>query len=134
MGFFPRTSMPDREWWSVLCPDPEGVLRELGVPRGETLVDLCSGDGYFSAPLSELAAPGKVYALDVDPDTVEQARKYLSACGAGNRVVIEDDARKLGEHVPEPVGFAPRANTFHGIPDPERKDLIGKVYKMLRPK
>jgi SAM-dependent methyltransferase len=134
MGFFPRTSMPDREWWSVLWPDPEGVLRELGVPRGETSVDLCSGDGYFTAPLPRLAAPAKVYALEMDPDTVEQARKYLSACGAGNCVIIEDDARKLGEHVPEPVGFALIANTLHGIPDPERKDLIGKVYKTLRPK
>jgi hypothetical protein len=37
MGFFPSTNMPDREWWSVLWPDPEGVLLELGLPRGEPL-------------------------------------------------------------------------------------------------
>ena len=56
-------------------------MRELGVPRGEASVDLCSGDGYFTAPLSRLAAPSKVFALEMDRETVEQAREYLSACG-----------------------------------------------------
>lgn len=125
--------MPDREWWSVLWPDPEGVVRELGVPRGEVSVDLCSGDGYFTAPLSRLADPSKVYALEMDPETVGQAREYLSAYGRGNCVVIEDDARNLGAHVPAPVGFVLIANTFHGIPDPDRKNLISKVYEVLRP-
>jgi hypothetical protein len=76
MGFFPRTNMPDREWWSVLWPGPEGVLRELGIPRGEVSVDKCSGDGYFTAPLSRLATPGKVYTREMDPETVGGARKY----------------------------------------------------------
>ena len=87
--------MPDREWWSALWPDPEGVLRKLGVPRGETSVDLCSGDGYFTAPLSRLVAPGRVYALEIDPEMVERAREYLAVCGGGNCVVIEDDASRL---------------------------------------
>jgi protein-L-isoaspartate O-methyltransferase len=87
--------MPDREWWSALWPDPEGVLRKLGVPRGETSVDLCSGDGYFTAPLSRLVAPGRVYALEIDPEMVERAREYLAVCGGGNGVVIEDDASRL---------------------------------------
>jgi protein-L-isoaspartate O-methyltransferase len=125
--------MPDREWWSVLWPDPEGVLKKLGVPRGEVSVDLCSGDGYFTAPLSRLAAPGKVYALEMDHETVEHAREYLSARGSENCIVVEDDARNLAAHVPEPVGFTLIANTFHGIADPDRKALIRKVYEMLQP-
>jgi SAM-dependent methyltransferase len=133
MGFFPSTNMPDREWWSVLWPDPEGVLLELGLPRGETAVDLCSGDGYFTAPLAKLAAPGKVYALEMDPEMVSRAREYLSACGSGNCVVIEDDARNLAAYISEPVGFALIANTFHGIPEPDRRELVHQVYDMLRP-
>jgi SAM-dependent methyltransferase len=132
MGFFPRTSMPDREWWSALWPDPEGVLRKLGVPRGETSVDLCSGDGYFTASLYRLAAPGRVYALEIDPEMVERAREYLAVCGGGNCVVIEDDASRLAAHVPEPVACILIANTFHGIPAPDRRELIHKSYEVLR--
>src|SRR5918998_750309 len=133
MGFFPSTSMPDREWWSALWPDPEGVLKKLGVPRGEASVDLCSGDGYFTATLSRLVAPGKVYALEMDSETAERAREYLSACGRGNCVVIEDDARNLAAYVPEPVGFALIANTFHLIPDPDRRNLVHKAYEVVGP-
>lgn len=70
-GFFPATAMPDREWWGALWPDPEGVLEELGAPRGDPAVDLCCGDGYFTAPMSRLARPSKVYALDLDARLVE---------------------------------------------------------------
>src|SRR4051794_17461250 len=134
MGFFPETSMPDREWWSVLWPDPEGVLKQLGVPSGESMADLCSGDGYFTAPLSRLANPGKVYALELDPEMVRQSREYLAAHGVENCLVIEDDARNLTAHVPEPVAFALIANTFHGIPDPDRQDLLHKVFEALSPR
>lgn len=108
------------------------VALELGVPRGETTVDLCSGDGYFTAPLAQ-AASGKVYALEMDPETVGRAREYLSACGGENCVVIEDDARNLATYVSEPLGFALVANTFHGIPEPDRRGLVHKVYDILRP-
>lgn len=36
-GFFPGTTMPDWGWWSVLWPDPEGVLRKPA-PRERTRV------------------------------------------------------------------------------------------------
>ena len=51
---FPATSMPDRDWWAALWPDPEGVLRQVGVEPGMTVLDLCCGDGYFTAPLARL--------------------------------------------------------------------------------
>jgi predicted RNA methylase len=50
--------------------------------------------------------------VEMDPEMVERAREYLAVCGEGNCVVIEDDARRLAAHVPEPVAFALIANTF----------------------
>lgn len=48
---------------------PERLLRELGVRRGMTLVDVGAGSGYFAIPAAELVGPeGKVLALDVEPE------------------------------------------------------------------
>ena len=35
--------------------------------------------------------------------------------------------------MPKHLGFALIANTLHGIPEPDRKDLIHKVHEVLRP-
>ncbi|NIP64400.1 MAG: methyltransferase, partial [Gammaproteobacteria bacterium] len=39
--------MPDRDWWNALWPDPEEIVRLVGVEAGMNVVDLCCGDGYF---------------------------------------------------------------------------------------
>ncbi|MHB1203164.1 MAG: class I SAM-dependent methyltransferase, partial [Acidithiobacillus sp.] len=51
-AFFPATVMPDPDWWQALWPDPEGVITALGVTPGMTVLDLCCGDGYFTAALA----------------------------------------------------------------------------------
>ena len=53
--FFPATLMPDHDWWAALWPDPEATLRAIGVRPGMTVIDLCCGDGYFTAPLAKMA-------------------------------------------------------------------------------
>ena len=51
---FEATAMPDRDWWQALWPDPKRVLTDIGIRRGMHVVDLCCGDGYFTAPLGQL--------------------------------------------------------------------------------
>jgi predicted methyltransferase len=65
--FFSATTMPDRDWWQVLWRDPEGMLRAIGIKPEMTVLDLCCGDGYFTAPLAVLVH-GKVFGLDIDSD------------------------------------------------------------------
>ncbi len=115
-NFFTGTGMPDRDWWSALWPDPEGVLRKLGVAPGMTVVDLCCGDGYFTAQLAKLVE-GRVYAVDLDPAMLEQARAEVARAGATVRKWIRADARDLAGLIPEKVDVVLLANTFHGVPD-----------------
>ncbi|MFJ6328677.1 MULTISPECIES: class I SAM-dependent methyltransferase [unclassified Rhizobium] len=70
---FPAASMPDRDWWAALWPDPGGIVQQLGIEPDMTVLDLCCGDGYFTAPLAKRVS-GKVYALDFDPAMIDQAR------------------------------------------------------------
>jgi len=63
---FPATVMPDDDWWHALWPDPHKALRDIGITTGMSVIDLCCGNGHFTAPLCELFGPGKVYGVDLD--------------------------------------------------------------------
>ena len=77
-GFFEGTGMPEPGWWEALWPDPAKVLRDVGVAPGMDVVDLCSGDGWFTSPLSRIAR--SVIAIDIDAALLE-ARKVCEGSG-----------------------------------------------------
>lgn len=128
---FPATSMPDRGWWAALWPDPEGVLRQLGIEPGMTVLDLCCGDGFFTALLARLAG-GKVYALDLEPAMIDAAKAEAVRQGVSVRQWLCADASKVSQLLPEPVDYVLLANTFHGVPD--QPGLALGVRAVLRPR
>ena len=57
-----------RDGWQ----QPERVMQSLAIKPGERIADLGSGGGYFTFRLSQAVGPtGKVYAVDVDKDMLE---------------------------------------------------------------
>lgn len=128
--FFPATAMPDRDWWAALWPDPEGVVRLLGVSPGTVVVDLCCGDGYFTAPLAQIVE-GNVYGVDIDPAMLEQTRAELERAGTTALDLIRADARDLPELLPGKVDYVLIANTFHGVPD--KTAMARAVAAVLHP-
>ena len=115
-GFFPATAMPDQDWWAALWPDPMSTMQALGIRPGMTVVDLCCGDGYFTAPMAQIVE-GRVYAVDIDPAMLEQARAAIERAGASVLDLIRADARDLAEMLPGKADYVLIANTFHGVPD-----------------
>jgi ubiquinone/menaquinone biosynthesis C-methylase UbiE len=130
-ALFQGTSMPDRDWWSALWPDPQGLLQQIGIRRGMSVLDLCCGDGYFTCPLAALV-DGRLAALDLDPAMIELARAEVERSGASVRQWICADATSaLAKHLDEPVDFVLIANTFHGVPD--QIGLACSVREVLKP-
>jgi SAM-dependent methyltransferase len=126
--FFPATGMPDKDWWQTLWPEPGDVLQQIGISAGMTVVDLCCGDGHFTAPLARLVSPGKVIAVDLDATMLEQAR---NACaGLSNCEFIHADARDLSKFSAVPADHVLIANTFHGVPD--KTALAQSAFSVLR--
>ena len=107
--------MPDADWWQALWPDPGKIITEMGVPPGRIVIDLCCGDGLFTAPLSRVA--DRVYAIDIDPAMLDRARTRLTAMGVSNCQFMVADAMVLDTLVSEAVDYVFLANTFHGVPD-----------------
>jgi SAM-dependent methyltransferase len=128
-GFFPATAMPDSVWWQALWPRPREVLAALGVQPDMDAVDLCCGDGLFTAPLALMSR--RVVGIDIDPAMLALARAKLTAVGATNCDLIAGDAYAVAELVREPVDFVLMANTFHGVPNKPR--LARAVAVALKP-
>ena len=63
-GFFPATAMPDVDWWELLWPEPKQALATLGIHSDMEVVDLCCGDGLFTAPLAFMSR--RVVGIDID--------------------------------------------------------------------
>jgi ubiquinone/menaquinone biosynthesis C-methylase UbiE len=129
-GFFDGTGMPAPDWWEALWPDPARVLEDVGVAPNMDAVDLCSGDGWFTLPLSRIAR--SVIAIDIDAALIENAKVRLAERGgAPNCTFIEADAYNIANVVQRPVDHVFLANAFHGVPDKPR--LARAVHDILKP-
>jgi SAM-dependent methyltransferase len=129
VGFFEGTEMPTAGWWEALWPDPAGVLVAVGLKTGMDVIDLCSGDGWFTLQIAKIAK--HVTAIDIDPTLLDVARHRLTEGGATNCDFVAGDAYALAEMLSGPVDFVFMANAFHGVPD--RPRLSHAVCAALKP-
>src|SRR5882724_2748407 len=128
-GFFAGTEMPDAGWWEALWPDPAAVLAAVGVKPNMAVMDLCSGDGWFTLQIARLAR--HVAAIDIDPALLDVARHRLTESGVSNYDLVMGDAYDIATLWPKPVDFVFLANAFHGVPDHGR--LVQSVRNALKP-
>ena len=128
-GFFEGTEMPTAGWWEALWPDPAGVLANVGLRPGMAVIDLCSGDGWFTLQIAKIAR--HVVAIDIDRNLLEVARHRLTESDVTNCNFVAGDAYELAKLAPRPVDFIFMANAFHGVPD--RLRLAKAVRETLKP-
>jgi ubiquinone/menaquinone biosynthesis C-methylase UbiE len=121
--------MPIAGWWEALWPDPAGVLASVGLKPDMEVIDLCSGDGWFTLQIAKVAR--HVAAIDIDPTLLEVAQVRLKESGLSNCSFIAGDAYDLARLWPQPVDLVFIANAFHGVPDPPR--LAMAVRAVLKP-
>jgi ubiquinone/menaquinone biosynthesis C-methylase UbiE len=128
-GFFEGTEMPTAGWWEALWPEPVAVLTAVGVGPGLDVIDLCSGDGWFTRQIARIAQ--RVVAIDIDPALIEVARRRLVEGGVTNCEFVTGDAYDIASLAPRPADVVFMANAFHGVPDPLR--LARAVRDALKP-
>jgi len=121
--------MPTAGWWEALWPDPAGVLAAVGIKAGMDVIDLCSGDGWFTLQLAKVAR--HVTAIDIDRSLLDVARHRLTESGMTNCDFVAGDAYELATLAPHRADFVFMANAFHGVPDGPR--LARAVHATLNP-
>jgi len=120
--------MPTAGWWEALWPDPAGVLAAVGIKHGMDVIDLCSGDGWFTLQIAKIAR--RVTAIDIDPNLLDVARHRLAENGVTNCDFVASDAHALADLVLASVDFVFVANAYHGVPD--RPRLARAVRETLK--
>ena len=128
-GFFQATEMPTAGWWETLWPDPAAVLAAVGLKPDMEVIDLCSGDGWFTLQIAKVAR--QVIAIDIDNNLLEVARHRLTKDGVTNCDFVAGDAYELASLVPRPADLVFVANVFHGVPD--RPRLVRATREALKP-
>lgn len=126
--FFKGTEMPTAGWWEALWPDPATVLGQVGIRAGMTVIDLCSGDGWFTLQIAKIAR--RVVAVDIDAKLLEVARLRLAESNLTNCDFVEGSAYDVARLVPQPADFVFLANAFHGVP--ERTRLAQAIADALK--
>jgi SAM-dependent methyltransferase len=128
-GFFEGTEMPTAGWWEALWPDPKSVLAAVGVAPDADVIDLCSGDGWFTLQMAKIAR--RIVAIDIDPALLAVARHRLDEAGVANCTFAPGNAYEIARLAPEKVDLVFMANAFHGVPD--RPRLARAVGESLKP-
>jgi ubiquinone/menaquinone biosynthesis C-methylase UbiE len=93
MGGAPWLVRPEREAEEA----PEAALDAIGVSKGALVADIGAGVGYFTWRLAARVGPeGKVYAVDVQPEMLQQLRQNMAERKLTNYEAVlgaEDDPR-----------------------------------------
>ena len=78
------------------------MLEQLQVERGQRVLEIGAGTGYNAGLLAHLVGPaGSVTTVDIDEDTVDQARQHLLSAGLPRvRVMCGDGAAGLPAEAP----------------------------------
>lgn len=105
------------------------VVERLRLEGGETVLDAGCGTGRLTALLLERLPRGRVVAVDLSQNMLEEARQHLST-GFGGRVhVVRADLAALPFDATFDGVFSTAA--FHWVPDHPR--LFRSLYRSLRP-
>ena len=128
-GFFKGTEMPTAGWWEALWPDPATVLTQVGITAGMDVIDLCSGDGWFTLQIAQRAR--NIVSIDIDRNFLDLASVRLAENAIVNCKFVEGNAYDVDKLISRPADFVFLANAFHGVP--ERTRLARAVSEALVP-
>lgn len=114
-----------------LLQPPKGALRRLGVKRGDTVIDIGAGSGYFALPASEMVGgEGRVFAVDIQSAAVALIERKRAASGMDNLHAILSTEASLG--LPDGVGsLALMYTVLHEVED--KAKMLSDIHRALRP-
>ncbi len=112
--------------------NPERVLKDLEIKPGYTIGDIGSGGGYYTLRLARLArSSGRVYAVDIEQESLDFIRKEAEAAHLEQQVVLVRGDEKNSNLPKESFDLLFLRNSFHHIKN--RVEYFKNLKRCLKP-
>jgi ubiquinone/menaquinone biosynthesis C-methylase UbiE len=109
---------------------PDEVIKALQLQRGQDILDIGAGGGYYTFRFAEEVGPGgRVYAADTKKEFVEQIRKKAEEKKLANVEAMTPDS--FYTVPPASVDLIYLRNVYHHLKD--RTNYFGRLMWLLKP-
>ncbi len=115
-----------------LLQNPVKIVGEY-LKEGDLAIDLGCGPGYFSIDMAKLVGgSGKVFAVDLQKEMLEKARKKAKGRNLEGRMVFHHCPQdRIGLSADVKADFILAFYMVHETPDPEK--FLSEVRSLLKP-
>jgi len=124
-----ESGMPNEEMWKEFF-EQKKILKTLGIDKTvRDIVDFGCGYGTFTIPVAQVIK-GKVYALDIEPEMVEETKRKSEKRKLGNVETITRDFVSYESGLKnKSVDYVMLFNILH-LDNPE--NLLREAYRILK--
>ena len=111
----------------------EEILDVINLKSGDKFLDAGCGDGYVSIEASKLVGSnGKIFALDVYPESIEGVSKEIKEKGIENLEPILADVTDSIPLDDDSVDAVLMSNVLHGFGDEELETVLKNINRVIK--
>ncbi len=113
------------------------MLHQIGIRKGQTVLDFGCGYGAYTIPVAEIVGMrGRVYALDKDKEALEALMQRGESAGLKNIDRMETSGELEIGLTDESVDVVLLFDVFHSFFFPQavdRRRLLGEIRRVMKP-
>jgi len=120
-----------KEW---LNREGEAFLEDIGIKKGEVILDFGCGAGYYTIPAAKVVSKeGKVYAIDKDIESMHKLMEIAKTKGLKNIIPIHTKSEESKINLEsESIDIVLIYDVLHYMEALERKKIYEEIYRILK--